>query len=206
MASSTDLVSGICFVSRSGPGLRRLGTFSISVVSGTPSVLIVPNTALTHTQYTAFGTTCPTADGDYTMVLGKEWFDADGLLYGGWPDPPHLSQPAAMSVDENATADQAVTATDPDGGTITVSRMAGPAYMTVQPNGSGASSTWGVHLAPGYFDAGDSIGRIQASDGIGKDLRSFAIHVRNVNRAPELDVPPSVSAVAGQLRRGDWWS
>lgn len=181
--NAVEFVSGFCFVLRTPPGLRRIATLSLQVASGTPSLRIVPSATLAYGHVTAFGSACNTPDGDNTFFLGSEWFDTDGARYGGWTNPPTLAQPAAMTVAEAATADQRLSVTDPDGPALTVA-SSGPAYMTVLREGSGSSSTWTIHLAPGYLDAGTAIGQLEASDGVGKDFRSFAIHVLNTNRAP----------------------
>jgi hypothetical protein len=92
---------------------------------------------------------------------------------------PVLTQPADMTVDENATADQPLSATDPDAGDVLAfSKVSGPAFMTV--DGS-------IHLAPGSSDAGVYTGTVRVTDnGVPplSDSKSFQITVNNVNRAP----------------------
>src|SRR5207248_9446498 len=44
--------------------------------------------------------------------------------------PPVLAQPANMTVNEGATADQTLNATDPDGNALTFSLVSGPTYAT----------------------------------------------------------------------------
>lgn len=44
---------------------------------------------------------------------------------------PILNQPANMTVLEGGTANQTLTATDPDGDPLTFSKVAGPLFMTV---------------------------------------------------------------------------
>jgi len=199
LSSPREYVSGYCLVPETGPGLRRLGTLTLSVASGAPSLLIVATTTLTNAQYTSFGTGCPMAADDHTATLGRDWFDTDGARYGGWVGPPTLNQPAAMTVSENETADQRLTVTDPDGSAVTVSRLIGPDYLSLR-QGALSPETWSVHVAPGFSDAGDAIATLQASDGTGRDFRSFAIHVLNVNRAPVLVLPSSVFLQAGETK------
>src|SRR5207247_10578032 len=45
--------------------------------------------------------------------------------------PPVLAQPSDMTVDENATRDQALSATDADGNGITFSKITGPYFLVV---------------------------------------------------------------------------
>lgn len=196
-SNSTELYSGLCLIARTGPGTLRLGRVALSVASGTPSIFIVMQSVPGRSERTAFGSFCPTPDGDNTFVLGEEWFDTDGARYGGWTNPPSLAQPARMTVLEKSTADQPVNASDPDGGSVTVT-SAGPSYMSLLRQGSGASTEWTVHLAPGYTDSGTTFGRLVATDGVGKDFRSFPIHVVNVNRAPSLSLPSTPCLETGQ--------
>src|SRR5436190_1303152 len=71
-------------------------------------------------------------------------FEVISITVQGVNHAPVLSQPSDMTVAENATADQPLSATDPDGDTVTFSKVSGPAFMTV--DGS-------IHLAPGGTDA-----------------------------------------------------
>lgn len=196
VSDSTDFASGYCTIPRAA-GLRRLATLSLQVAGGTPSLSFVPSKSAAYMHYTAFGSGCPGPNGNNTYYLGSEWFDTDGARYGGWTNPPLLAQPAAMTVAENATADQPLDATDPDGSALTLSKISGPAYMTVLRDGSGPSSTWRIHLAPGFSDAGGAIGQVAVSDGAGKDFRSFAIRVLNTNRAPDFSLASSLCVEAG---------
>jgi PKD repeat protein len=106
------------------------------------------------------------------------------IIVQGVNHAPVLTQPADMSVNENATADQQLTATDPDAGDVlTFSKVSGPAFMTV----SGAGN---VHLAPGSSDAGVYTGTVRVTDnGVPSlsDTKSFEITVNNANGAPTAD-------------------
>src|SRR2546427_12833078 len=57
--------------------------------------------------------------------------------------PPTLSQPADMTVNEAATADQAISATDPDGDPLVFSQVSGPTFMTVNTTSPGAGAATG---------------------------------------------------------------
>src|SRR6185436_5728053 len=91
---------------------------------------------------------------------------------------PVLAQPANMTVNEGATADQTLSATDADGDAITFAKVSGPAFETV----TGSN----VHLAPGFSDAGTYSSTVSASDGTASDSKSFTITLNNVDRAPVL--------------------
>jgi PKD repeat protein len=94
---------------------------------------------------------------------------------------PTLAQPADMTVDEGATADQVLSATDPDGNALTFTKVSGPLYLTVTTT---SPTTGNAHLAPGFSDAGAASAVVRASDGSLSDQKSFNITVNNVNRAP----------------------
>src|SRR5437762_521325 len=69
--------------------------------------------------------------------------------------PPQLAQPADMTVDEGATADQTLTGIDPDGDPLTFSKVLGPTFITVTTTNPGTGTAAGnVHLAPGFRDNG----------------------------------------------------
>src|SRR3989442_15445606 len=65
--------------------------------------------------------------------------------------PPTLVQPSNMTVDEGATADQVLTASDPDADALTFTKVAGPAFVSVTTTNA---TTGNIHLAPGFSDAG----------------------------------------------------
>src|SRR5439155_677078 len=103
-------------------------------------------------------------------------FEVISITVQGVNHAPVLSQPSDMTVAENATADQPLSATDPDGDTVTFSKVSGPAFMTV--DGS-------IHLAPGGTDAGSYTGTVKATDPGGlSDQKSFQITVTPSNSAP----------------------
>ena len=111
---------------------------------------------------------------------------------------PTLAQPANMTVDEGATADQAITGTDPDGDALTFSKVAGPAYMTVTTVTPGTGTgTGNIHLAPGFLDAGTAQATVRASDGSLSDEKSLTITVNNVPGPPTLAAIANMSVAAG---------
>lgn len=102
---------------------------------------------------------------------------------------PTLDQPADMTVNEGATADQILTATDPDGDPLTFVTVSGPTYSTVTTTNA---TTGNIHLAPGFLDQGTTSATVRATDGtLGSD-KSFAITVNGVNRAPVLTQPANM--------------
>src|SRR2546426_2367088 len=117
--------------------------------------------------------------------------------------PPSLSQPANMSVNEGAMANQTLTATDPDGSPITFAKVSGPTYVTVTTTSPGTGSATGnVNLAPGFSDAG--LASVSVSAGTsgpcgGSASASFTISVSNVNRPPNLAQPANMTVASGSV-------
>src|SRR6266852_5819259 len=107
---------------------------------------------------------------------------------------PALSQPSDMTVSEGATADQAITGSDPDGDALTFSLVSGPAYAGVT---TANGTTGNLHLAPGFTDAGTYGATVRASDGSLSDSKSLTVTVTNVNRAPALSQPSDMTVSEG---------
>src|SRR5437867_8191108 len=83
---------------------------------------------------------------------------------------PTLNAIANMTVNENATADQAITGSDPDGDPLTFTKTAGPTFMTVSTTNG---TTGSIHLAPGFTDAGIYAATITASNGLQTNRRTM---------------------------------
>lgn len=65
------------------PGKYLLGTLTITVVTGFPSVQFVPRLPR-FTDITSFGSHCEEhEDESNSIILGQDWFDADGLARPG---------------------------------------------------------------------------------------------------------------------------
>src|SRR2546422_8428513 len=96
-----------------------------------------------------------------------------------------------MTVAEGATADQAVTGSDPDGDPLTFTKAGGPSFLTVSTTNA---TTGNIHLAPGFSDAGTYAASASASDGSLSDTNPFPITVTNANRAPTLNAIANVTA------------
>src|SRR5204863_10209172 len=101
---------------------------------------------------------------------------------------PTLAQPSNMTVNEGQTANQTLTATDPDGNALSFSKAAGPTYATVTTTTPGSGTATGnLALAPGFSDAGTAAATISVPDGTASDSKSLTITVNNVNRNPVLN-------------------
>ena len=109
--------------------------------------------------------------------------------------PPTLDQPADMTVTEGVTADQILSASDPDGDPLTFTKDAGPFFMTVSDV---TPSTGDLHLAPGFADAGIYRASVRVSDGITSDAKSLTVTVKEgANRCPVADPGGPYSGFTG---------
>lgn len=172
------------------PGDYHLGTLEVSVALGTPSLSIVPSTSLSGAFLTSFGSQCLAQEMDNTMRLGADWFDVDGVPYGGNPQaPPVLAPIADMTVNEGATVVQTITATDADLQPLEFTKLSGPTFMTVATTATGSGTGTAqatITLTPGPTDQGSSSGTVRVSDGIASDQKSFAITVVGFNTSPPI--------------------
>src|SRR5205814_2255844 len=99
---------------------------------------------------------------------------------------PVLAQLGNMTVVAGATADQAFTATDPDGDAITFTST-GPTFMTRTDNAqAGNTRTGNIHLAPSSTTSGTFAASVTASANGTTSTQNFTINVTAVNNAPTL--------------------
>ncbi|HET9250561.1 MAG TPA: FG-GAP-like repeat-containing protein [Candidatus Eisenbacteria bacterium] len=182
------------------PGAYRVATLEITVASGTPALDVAPSTGLSETYVTGFHSSCSGLDGDNLLKLGRDWWDADGLPFGGTANrAPILSPLTAMTVAEDAVAEQPLTAQDPDGTGLTFTLVSGPPYAEVVTLDPGTGHATGLaRLRPGYENAGSASATVRVSDGLASDEKSFAITVLDVNRPPALGQPVNMPVLEGE--------
>jgi len=105
--------------------------------------------------------------------------------------PPQLTNIPNQTMDEAATLDVGVTATDPDGDGLQLTGKNLPPFATLVDNGNGNGL---IRFAPGFNDAGVFANlQIIATDNGSPalaDTTAFTLTVRNVNR------PPAINAIA----------
>ncbi len=190
------------------PGKYLLGTFTVAVISGTPSLRMVPTISWSAfiLTYTMFGSRCDGTDYPNSIMLGTDWFDADGLPFGigGGPNQtPTLSVPGDVSVISGENATQIFSASDGDGQPLTLAKGSGPAFMTVQTTDVGAGTATGeIRLAPFASDAGTHAGSVTVSDGAASDQASFRITVSpSPGHSPVFLEGLKVSVIAGRLAK-----
>jgi sugar lactone lactonase YvrE len=100
---------------------------------------------------------------------------------------PVLANIADVAVDEGKTQTVTFSATDGNSDPLTFTAQGTPGFATFTDNGDGTAT---LQLAPGYTNAGDYSVTIAVNDGDATDSKSFAIRVKDVNRAPVVNVTP----------------
>lgn len=102
-------------------------------------------------------------------------------------NPPVLAPIGNQTVSEGQVSHVSLSASDPDGNTLSWS-VALPGFATLTPTGSSAGSlTATLDLAPGFCSAGTYTATVSVSDGGLSDSETFSITVGNVNRVPAWD-------------------
>ncbi|HEU4725258.1 MAG TPA: hypothetical protein VFU59_08160, partial [Candidatus Eisenbacteria bacterium] len=186
------------------PGIHHLGTLTVSVALGTPSIAFATLTNLSGAWLTSFGSQCPGVDFDNTMKFGWDWFDSDGVAYGGAPQsPPVLAPIADMTADEGQVVQQTITATDPDLQPLLFEKASGPLYVSVATTVPGSGAATGVvTLAPGPADQGVATATVRVTDGFTSDQRSFGITIIDTSpHGPVFYTENPVSIGVGQQRQ-----
>jgi PKD repeat protein len=198
----TQLTSPALSVRADGSGstdgdATPIASYRFDFGDGSAAVTTTAPTATTQHTYAAAGT--------YTVTLiatdtggNASTPAASSVTVNNANRAPTLSQPANMTVNEGATADQTLNATDPDGNALTFSLASGPTYASVTTTTPGTGTATGnLHLAPGFSNAGTAAATVRVSDGSLTDQKSLTITVNNVNRAPTLNQPANMSVVQG---------
>jgi hypothetical protein len=136
------------------PGLVKLGTIPVAVVSGAPSVRIGTSTPIDPSGFgTGFGTGCEGNNFLNTYVLATpgdptgDWFDTDGVPGGGGGgSAPSLAAPPAVSSQDGGMLELSVTASDPDASDVlTVTASGLPTGFSSSP--TSGSSPLTVHVS-----------------------------------------------------------
>jgi PKD repeat protein len=165
----------ITFSLYSGPGFLTVTTTSPGTGTATGNLHAAPSLAEV---------------GSYNAVVRA----SDGYLTGdrtvfvsvAAPNrPPVLVQPADMTVTVGEIAEQNVTATDPDGNYIYITKAFGPNYMQLYNSFGGYGSAGAiVRVTPGSGDVGTATAGLSAFDGSLTDTKSFSIIVQAGNFPP----------------------
>src|SRR2546427_1095923 len=111
---------------------------------------------------------------------------------------PTLNAIANMSLAAGTTADQAISATDPDGDAITFT-SSGPSFMTLTSNAQvGNTRTGNIHLAPPLGTTGTFPASVTATALAQSDTKGFTITVTaGANQQPAITAPGTASGAEG---------
>ena len=190
-------------------GRYLLGTLTINVTSGTPSIRILAQTdwgtPLLYDDKTVFFSHCDGTLYPNSIAFEVDWFDADGLTYaaGGMPNrAPLLAAIADIVVRSGENASRAITATDPEGQPLTFSKLTGPQFLFVTTLEQGAGTARGeIRAAPFVSDVGTDSVAVSVTDGAASDRAIFRITVSHgPNHAPYLAPIPKLTVIAGEVR------
>ena len=113
--------------------------------------------------------------------------------------PPVLDLIPPQTVAEGATKDVQLTAADPDGDPITISKGTLPTFAALTDHHDGTAT---IHLAPGYSDAGTySDQTVDVYDGTAYGAQvAIDITVTNTNRPPVLDLIADQTVAEGATK------
>src|SRR5689334_12196444 len=113
--------------------------------------------------------------------------------------PPVLIQPGNMAVGPGSTADQSISATDPDGVPLAFAKATGPTFMTVTAVSPGSGTATGnIHLAPAVIEPfGTAAATVSVTDGSLTDSKSFTINVGQCHGNPTLAQPANMTVQEG---------
>ena len=178
----------LTFTKASGPSFMTVSTTNAT----TGSIHLAPSVGDAGT-YSASATA-----SDGTATSSPQSFTITVTPAAQQNNAPVLANVTNMTVNEGATDNQVITATDADGDALTFTGS-GPGFMTVTTTSPGTGSATGnIALAPGFSDAGTYSASISVSDGKGgTDSQPFTITVVNVNRAPTLNAISDMTVQEG---------
>src|SRR5213075_1428386 len=163
--------NALTFSKVAGPAYMTVTTTNAGTGTGTGNIHLAPGFSDAGTA----AATVRASDGQ---------FNSDRTLtitVNNVNQAPVLAQPANMTVNEGATANQALSATDADGQALTFAKVSGPTYATVTTTSGGRGTAAGnLALAPGFSDAGTATVSVSATDGTATDTKSLTVTVNNV--------------------------
>jgi hypothetical protein len=187
-SNATDLHAG-AYGAMQPAGAYLLATIVASPAGGTPAIEIATRTELGGAFMTTFGSLCSGLSFANTLELGFDWFDADGVPYGGIANHvPTIDPIPDLTVHEGSSVEQTLVARDADGNALTFTKTSGPAFVTVTTTDPGSGIAAGLlRVTPGFADAGRADASVRVTDGIASADAEARIFVVNENRAPVLE-------------------
>lgn len=182
------------------PGLVKLGTIPVTVVSGAPSVAFGTSTPIDPSGFgIGFGTHCEGNNFANTYVLATpgdptgDWFDTDGALAPATGNAaPVLSAPASASAAAGSPVTINAVATDADAGDVlTITESGAPSSLTFNHSPSSSPASASLSGTPTFAEAAGSPYSILWAVNDGAGGNGAATTSLTVTRT---DTAPTVSA------------
>ena len=183
------------------PGLVKLGTIPVTVVSGAPSIHFGTSTPIDPSGFgTGFGTDCEAGQFPNTYVLASpgdpagDWFDTDGAAAPVTSNrAPSLSAPASASAAAGSPTTLTATATDPDADDVlTITESGAPASLAFAASPGPSPATATLSGTPTFGDAAGSPYTIHwaVNDGAGGNAAaSTSLTITRTDTAPTVAAP-----------------
>ncbi len=164
----------LTFAKASGPTWVTVSTVSPGNGFAVGNIHLAPPPPLQG----GFGAAASVSDGALTTQQSFTVFVSP-------PNSPPILSPLPDNIDviQGSIVEQMVTATDPDGGFVSIYMSSGPGYMTVSSN-SGFPASATIRLAPGAADVGTATASVSATDFTSTVTESFTITVLAGNFPP----------------------
>ncbi len=156
-----------------------------SVVNNNTNVTYTPNANFSGTDTFAYTASDGNGGTDTATVT---------ISVGGINDPPTFTSAPVRTATEDQLYSYGITATDPDGDTLTFTATTKPAWLDLADNGNGTALLTGT---PSNNDVGDHNVELEVGDGTATDTQIFNIRVSNSADAPFFTSNPPVTATQG---------
>ncbi len=199
-AHDTEFVRSLPAGSVTPPGLVKLGTIPVTVVSGAPHVFFGTSTPLDPFGFgTGFGTTCAGNLYPNTYVLaapgtlGGDWFDTDGAAAPPTLNNlPVLTAPSSASAAAGSPFSISATATDADAADVlTITESGAPASLTLSSSPGPSPVSAALSGRPTFQEAVGSPYSVVWAVNDGAGGNGSATTILTVTRT---DTPPSIAA------------
>jgi hypothetical protein len=203
-SNSTEMTTCRATPTSEPGGLKKMFTVTVTGLTGGPTLNYLPLGNLSP-NFTSFGTPCSGNDFDNTYKLGSDFSDHDGL--GGTGQVgfiPIISSPATVTGTENSPVSVAASAFDPDAGQLVTLTQTNDAPFLTGPASAGPGTNPLLTLTgtPDLTQGGTYTIHWTATDNAAVPLSQVAttsLVIGNVNRAPIVSAPPSVSGAENTL-------
>jgi PKD repeat protein len=185
------------------PGTYQLCSFTITGLTGTPTISIVPITSIQSFDTTSFGSHCSGNDFDNTLKLGSDWFDVDGLSGSAVVNnAPVISAPATAFGLTGSLVSVTGAASDPDAGENVVLSQTNNAPFYPASTSAGPSTNPSIALSatPAAGQAGSYTINWSAFDThSGTAAATTALTVNTETGPPVITAPATASGTENSV-------